>query len=83
MKAVENTNLLLLTKQATEKDGSLKIQLLVSKVNSEGDDKFAGERMRHKQGFLGDTRGDLSIRKVDFVENILFYANQGYLTTGR
>ena len=59
---LEKANMLLLTKEATEKDRSLKIQLLLS-TNCQPDEKISREQIWKKHGFFSDERGDFKIEK--------------------
>ena len=72
--ALEKANLIVLNKEATENDRSLKTQLLVS--NSNCDEKDLGGRVWCNQGFFGNLRDELNILKFYFPENTLIYANQ-------
>ena len=56
---LQRANLLLLSKEATEKDRSLKTQLLLS-TNSQSSEKINGEAVWKKQGFFSDERNDLN-----------------------
>ena len=75
---LEKANLLLMTKEATEKDRSLKTQLLLS-TNSQSPEKISGEQVWRKQEFFSEKRADFNIKKRNFPENSLCYINQGYL----
>ena len=55
--ALEKANLLLLTKHATEKDRSLKTQLLVANNSEVQKEEPAGEKIWVEQGF-GDKKSD-------------------------
>ena len=67
-----------LSKQATNKDQSLKMQMLLSIDN---DKKTPSERIWTKNGFFRDQRADLTIFKPSFLENTILYANQGTIST--
>ena len=69
----------MLTKEATDKDRSLKTQLLVSTNNS--DDKISSERVWRDNGFFKDVRPDLKLEKRNIPENTLMYVNQAFLST--
>ena len=69
--------MLLLSKEMTDKDKSMKTQLLY-KVK---DQKFVGERIWKENGFFKDVRAELNLDKVNIPENCLVYVNQGFLTT--
>ena len=74
---VENQNkkasLMLLSKEATNKDTQLKTQLLMSFTD---DDSKGIERLWIEYGFFGDQRAELTIQKANFPENCLCYINQ-------
>ena len=63
-----------LSKDATEKDRQLKMQMfmLIDK-----DDSSSSEQIWVKNGFFGDKRSNLTVRKENFPENALVYCNQG------
>ena len=63
----QKANLLLLSKEATEKDRSLKTQLLVS-TNSQSLEEISEEVVWKKQGFFSDKRADLNPLKRNFPE---------------
>ena len=67
-----------LSKQATNKDQSLKMQMLLSIDN---DKKTPSERIWTKNRFFRDQRADLTIFKPSFLENTILYANQGTIST--
>ena len=75
---LEKANMLLLSKEMTDKDKSMKTQLLY-KPNQ--DNKLSGEKIWKKDGFFKDVRADLNLEKVNIPENCLFYTNQGFLST--
>ena len=70
----------MLTKEATDKDRSLKTQLLVS-ISGNNDDKISGERVWRSHGFFRDVRPDLKLEKRKIPENALMYVNQAFLST--
>ena len=69
----------MLTKEATDKDRSLKTQLLVS-TSGNNDDKISGERVWRSDGFR-DVRPDLKLEKRNIPENALLYVDQAFLST--
>ena len=77
---LEKANMMMLTEEATEKDRSLKTQLLVS-TTVNNDDKISGERVWKNDGFFRDVRPDLKLEKRNIPENCLLYANQPCLST--
>ena len=64
---LEKANMLLLTKEASEKDRRLKIQ-------SQPTEKISGEQI-WKKGFFSNERVDFNIEKKNFPENALCYIN--------
>ena len=78
-RALENANILLLSKEATDKDHSLKIQLLLTSNDSQ--EKLSGEHVWKNNGFFQDLRLDLNLEKKNIPENTLFYINQSFLST--
>ena len=75
---LEKANMLLLSKEMTDKDKSMKTQLL---YKSKHENKLSGEKIWKKDGFFKDVRADLNLEKVNIPENCLLYANQGFLST--
>ena len=69
--------MLLLSKEMTDKDKSMKTQLLFKSK----DDKFSGEKVWKENGFFKDVKAELNLEKVNIPENCLFYVNQGFLST--
>ena len=70
--------MLLLSKEMTDKDKSMKTQLM---LKSEPQNKLLGEQIWKKNGFFKDVRAQLSLEKVNIPENCLIYINQGFLST--
>ena len=71
--------MLLLSKEMTDKDKSMKTQLLFKPKN---DDKVcSGEKIWKENGFFQDARAELNLEKVNIPENCLLYVNQGFLST--
>ena len=75
---IQKANMMYLTKEATNKDQSLKMQLLYS-----ADDKPASETelIWKKSNFFGDQKGEFAINKANFPENTFIYTNQGSIPT--
>ena len=69
--------MLYLSKEATDKDASLKMQLLLS---SKGDDKCPTETIWRRNGFFGDQKVEFTITKANFPENTLIYINNGTIS---
>ena len=75
---LEKANMLLLSKEMTDQDRSMKSQLLVKKT----DDKVcSGEKVWKENGFFKDVEARLNLQKVNIPENCLLYVNQGFLST--
>ena len=53
--------MMLLSKEMTDKDRSLKTQLLIRSDGS--DDRVSGERVWKEDGFFGDIKPDLNMEK--------------------
>ena len=68
--------MMFLSKEATEKDESLKMQTMLSLRDDKGDSSSAKKMWRSK-GFSGDRTTDLTIIKANFLENTLVYVNNG------
>ena len=66
-----------LSREATEKDRQMKMQMLMTIKNS---DSSASESIWLTNGFFGDQRSDLTVSKENFPENTLSYSNQGEIT---
>ena len=66
-----------LSKEATEKDRQMKMQMLMTIENS---DSSASEHIWLTNKFFGDQRSDLTVSKENFPENMLIYSNQGVIT---
>ena len=74
---IQKVNMMLLKKEATNKDQSLKMQMLLSLDKS---DSSNSEKME-KNGFFGDQKFDFTITKPNFPKNTLVYCNQGTVST--
>ena len=77
---LEKANMLLLSKEMSDKDRSIKTQLLLSSSKPTSE-KLSGESVWKNNGFFKDVRPDLNLDKVNMPENTLFYINQGFLST--
>ena len=78
-RTLETANILLLSKEVTDKDRSLKTQLLVTSNHSQ--EKLSGENVWKNNGFFQDLRPDLNLEKKNIPENTLFYVSQYLLST--
>ena len=74
---LEKANMLLLSKEMTDKDKSMKTQLLYKPK----EDKLSGEKIWKENGFFKDVKAQLNLEKVNIPENCLLYVNQGFLST--
>ena len=71
--------MLLLSKEATDKDRSLKTQLLLTSNDSQ--EKLSSGHVWKNNEFFQDFRPDLNLKKKNIPENTLFYINQSFLST--
>ena len=67
-----------LNKEATNKDQSLKMQLLYSADKKQTSET---ELIWKQNGFFGDQNGEFTINKANFPENTLAHANQSTIST--
>ena len=72
--------MMVLSKEMTDKDRSMKTQLLI-RSSSDGDDKLSGEKVWKNNGFFKDVKPELNLEKVNMPENALYYVNQSFLST--
>ena len=77
-KQLEKANMILLSKKMTDKDRSMKTQLL---IRSNADEKISGEKVWKQNGFFKDIRPELNLEKVNMPENTLYYVNQAFIST--
>ena len=77
--ALEKANMLLMTKEATDKGRSFKTQMLLSTAENSNSlsEKTSGEPVCKKPGYLSYEKADFNIEKRDFRENALCYINHG------
>ena len=78
-KQLEKANMMLLSKEMTDKDGSMKTQLLIR--SDAKDEKLSGEKVWKENGFFKDVRPELNLEKVNMPENTLYYVNQAFIST--
>ena len=74
----QKANMLLMSKEVSDKDRSMNTQLLMT---SNSDEKISGEKVWKQNGFFGEIKPEMNIEKVNIPENTLFYMNQGYIST--
>ena len=72
--------MLLLSKEMTDKDRSMKSQLLFKQSNSDAK-AASGEKVWKENGLFKDVEARLNLQKVNIPENCLLYVNQGFLST--
>ena len=68
---------MVLSKEMTDKDRSMKTQLLI-RSSSDGDDKLSGEKVWKNNVFFGDIKPQMNLEKVNMPENVLYYVNQSF-----
>ena len=75
---IQKANVMYLSKETTNKDQTLKMKLLLS-----SDDKpsLDTEVIWSQCGFFGNQKGELTLTKENFPENILIYVNQESIST--
>ena len=66
----EKGNMLLLTKEAIDRDRSLKTPLLLARDLQKAE-KVSGDPIWKKFDYFGDERADFSIEKKSFPENVI------------
>ena len=71
--------MLLMSKEVSDKDRSMKTQLLMTTSGS--DEKISGERVWKENGFFSEVKPEMNIEKVNIPENTLLYINQGFIST--
>ena len=76
---LQKANMMVLSKEMTDKDRSLKTQLLITE--NESKDVLSGEKVWKNNGFFGDIKPEMNLEKVNLLENTLIYINQSYLLT--
>ena len=75
---IQKANMMYLSKEATNKDQTLKMQMLLS---SNDKDTTNTKKIWSRNGFFGDQKGEFTIYKANFPENTLIYCNQGSILT--
>ena len=70
--------MLFLSKEASNKDERLKMEMMLSMNDNKAESST--ERMWKENGFFGDQRTDLTIKKANFPENTLVYVKNGCAT---
>ena len=63
--------MMVLSKEMTDKDRSMKTQLLI-RSSSDGDDKLSGENVWKNNGFFGDIKPEMNLEKINTPENVLY-----------
>ena len=62
---LESANMMLLSKEMTDKERSMKSQLLISTSTSNEDERLSGERVWKRNGFFKDIKPELNLEKVN------------------
>ena len=75
---IQKANMMCLSKEATNKDQTLKMQMLLS---SDDKDTTNTGKIWSRNVFFGDQRGEFTIYKANFPENTLIYCNQESILT--
>ena len=65
---LESANMMILSKEVTDKDRSMKSQLLIRSSPSNEDEKLSGEKVWKNNGFFKDVRPELNLEKVNLME---------------
>ena len=78
---IEKANMLLMSKEVSDKDRSMKTQLLMTTSGSSSDEKVSGERVWKENGYFLEVKPEMNIEKVNIPENTLLYINQGFIST--
>ena len=71
---IEKANMLLMSKEVSDKDRSMKTQLLMSSPST-CDEKVSGEKVWKENGFFKEIKPEMNIEKVNVPENTLLYIN--------
>ena len=75
---IQKANMMFSSKEATNKDLSLKMQMILS---LDKDDSTNSEKIWKAKDFFGDQKGDSIIKKPNFPENTLAHCNEGTIST--
>ena len=76
---LQKANMMLLSKEMTDKDRSLKTQVLITE--NEGKDVLSGGKVWKNNGIFGDIKPEMNLEKVNLPKKTLIYINQSYLST--
>ena len=71
--------MLLMSKEVSDKDRSMKTQLLMTTPGS--DEKVSGEKVWKENGYFKEIKPEMNIEKANIPENTLLYINQGFIST--
>ena len=64
--------MMVLSKEMTDKDRSMKTQLLI-RSTSDGDDKLSGEKVWKNNSFFKDVKPELNLEKVSMPKMQFFF----------
>ena len=70
--------MLLMSKEVSDKDRSMKTQLLMTTPSS--DEKVSGEKVWKENGYFKEIKPEMNIEKANIPENTLLYINQGFIS---
>ena len=68
-----------MSKEVSDKDRSMKTQLLLRTADS--DEKVSGEKVWKENGYFNEIKPEMNIEKANIPENTLLYINQGFIST--
>ena len=75
----KKASMMILSKEASNKDVKIKIQMIISMTDSK--EESSTEQVWKENGFFNDQRTDLTIVKANFPENTFVYVNNGTITS--
>ena len=68
-----------MSKEVSDKDRSMKTQLLMTTSGS--DEKVSGEKVWKENGYFKEIKPEMNIEKANIPENTFLYINQGFIST--
>ena len=75
---IQKANMMFLSKEAKNKDQSLKMKTMLS---LDKDESLNAEKKLENSSLFGDQKGDFTMKKQNFPEHTLVYCNQGTIST--
>ena len=70
-----------MSKEVSDKDRSMKTQLLMSSPCNSSDEKVSGEKVWKENRFFKEIKPEMNIEKANVPENTLLYINPGFIPT--